>query len=297
MKRITADHFAYKMGPQIPPVATVKPGETITVETEDGFGGAIKSESDPFPKIDFDHVNQTTGPIYVDGAEPGDALVLDILSVRAGPRGVTTIIPGFGALHQDYPREYKKVCAVKAGRVNFARDIRLPVRPVIGTIGVAPADREVSNLYPGPHGGNMDINEMTTGTRAYFPVFVKGALFGLGDGKAIMGDGEVNGTGIECALTVRLKVGLQKGRVVLQRPQLETKDAIMTVASAKTLDEAIRIALKDMILILKDRKGLTDEEAYVLVGATGDIKIANIVDPEVTVRVAIPKRAITSRKA
>jgi len=293
MKRLSSDHFAYKLSPYIQPALTVKPGETIIVESEDGFGGAIKSDADPFPKMDLDRVNQTTGPVLVEGAEPGDTLVLDILNVRVGKTGATTIFPGFGALQQEFPIEYKKVCQVRGSFVYLPGGIRMPVKPVIGTIGVAPADKEVPNLYPGPHGGNMDIKEMTAGTRAYFPVFVTGALFGLGDGKVIMGDGEVNGTGIECALTVKLKVGLQKGRRI-ERPQLETRDSYMTVASAKTLDEAIKLALKDMIEILKERKGLTGEEAYVLLGAVGDVKIANVVDPEVTVRVAVPKKVLAA---
>lgn len=288
MKKLGSKTFVYKMSAENKPALTVRPKETVVIETQDGFGGMIRRDEDPFPAIDLDHINQTTGPIYVEGAEPGDTLVVDVRKIALPKQGVTTIFPGFGALHDEFNQEWKRICPIHAGHVIFPKAIKLPVHTVIGTIGVAPAQGSVGNLYPGPHGGNMDINDITTGSKAYFPVFVPGALFSLGDGKAVMGDGETNGVGIEISMKVTVILDLIKGKSI-SRPRLENANYKMTVASSKTLEEASKTALKDMIDMLTDETTLTREEAYVLLGAVGDIKIANIVDPEVTVRVAVPK--------
>ena len=295
MRKLSSDHFIFKMSAQNNPAITVKPGETIVIETKDGFGGAIKSDADPFPVIDLDRVNQTTGPVYVQGAQLGDTLVVDIKKIVLPKQGVTTIFPGFGALHNEFNKEWKKVCPIRAGKVIFPKGIKLPVRPVIGTIGVAPVEGTVGNLFPGPHGGNLDVNDMTEGARVFLPVFVPGALFSLGDGKAIMGDGETNGVGIEIAMKVTVKLGLIKGRNIA-RPRLENASSVMTIASAKTLEEASKIALSDMVDLVARETELTREEAYALLGAIADIKIANVVDPEVTVRVVVPKYVFRQAK-
>lgn len=288
MLRLSSQNFIYKMSAQNTPVLTVKRGQTIVIETLDGFGGALKSDSDPFPVIDLERVNQTTGPIYVEGAELGDTLVVHVKRIALPKQGVTTIFPGFGALQNEFNMQWKKVCPIRAGKVIFPKGIKLPVRPVIGTIGVAPAEGAVGNLYPGPHGGNLDVNDITEGAKVFLPIFVPGALFSLGDGKAVMGDGETNGVGIEIAMKVTVNLDVIKGKRI-SRPMLENASHRMTIASAKTLEEASRIALNDMINVLTGETTLSREEAYALLGAVGDIKIANVVDPEVTVRVAVPK--------
>lgn len=295
MRKLSSDKFVYKMSAENQPALTVKPGETILIETLDGFGGAIKRDEDPFPVIDFERVNQTTGPIYVEGAQPGDTLVVDIKKISLPKQGVTTIFPGFGALHDEFNKEWKRVCPIRAGKVIFPGGINLPVHPVIGTIGVAPAQGAIGNLYPGPHGGNLDIKDVTTGARVCLPVFASGALFSLGDGKAVMGDGETNGVGIEIGMKVTVKLDLIKGKST-SRPSLENSTHVMTIASAKTLEEASKMALSDMLNLLTEQTALTREEAYALLGAIADIKIANIVDPDVTVRVAIPKHVFRRKK-
>jgi amidase len=295
MRKLSSDKFVFKMSAENPPALSVKPGETVVIETLDGFGGSIKSDSDPFPTIDLDHVNQTTGPIEVIGAEPGDTLAVHIRKITLPKQGVTTIFPGFGVLKDDFSKEWKKVCQIRAGKVFFPRNVMLNVRPVIGTIGVAPASGAVGNLYPGPHGGNLDINDVTTGVTVYLPVFAPGALFSLGDGKAVMGDGETNGVGIEVAMRVTVKLDVLKGQRI-RRPRLENSRYMMTIASAKTVEEASKIALKDMLELLVERTGLTGEEAYALLGAIADVRIANLVDPEVTVRVVVPRSVFKQGK-
>lgn len=287
MKRISAEHFVYKMSRDNKPALNVKPGETIIIESLDGFGGSIKSDNDPFPVIDLERINQTTGPIYVEGAEPGDTLIVKVTKIALPRQGVTTIFPGFGVLKDEFNAQWKKVCPIRGGKIIFPKGIRIPVHPVIGTVGVAPANEAVGNLFPGPHGGNLDINDITEGSTVYLPVFVPGALFSLGDGKAVMGDGEVNGVGIEVSMKVTVKLDLKKGKK-LERPRLENSSNVMTIASAKTVEEASRLALKDMVELLTEETSLSREEAYAISGAIAEVKIANLVDPEVTVRVDVP---------
>jgi amidase len=287
MRKLGSENHIFRMSSENPPAMSVKPGETIVVETLDGFGGRIKSDSDPFPEIDLDHVNQTTGPIEVIG-QPGDTLAIHIKQIRLPRQGVTTIFPGFGVLKDEFGKEWKKVCQIRANRVVFPGGVTLPVCPVIGTIGVAPAIGAIGNLYPGPHGGNLDINDITTGATVYLPVFVPGALFSLGDGKAVMGDGETNGVGIEVSMQITITLKLLKGQTIA-RPRLENSRYVMTIASAKSLEDASRTALKDMLELLVQKTKLTREQAYALLGAIADVRIANLVDPDVTVRVVIPK--------
>jgi amidase len=295
MRRLGSENHIFRMSSENPPALSVKSGETLVIETLDGFGGRIKSDSDPFPEIDLDHVNQTTGPIEIVGAQPGDTLSVHIKRISLARQGVTTIFPGFGVLKDEFNKEWKKVCKIQKGKVIFPGGITLPVHPVIGTIGVAPATGATGNLYPGPHGGNLDINDITTGATVYLPVFIPGALFSLGDGKAVMGDGETNGVGIEVAMNVTVTFRLLKG-LRIERPRLENSRYMMTIASAKSLEEASKSALKDMLGLLIERTNLTREQAYALLGAIADVKIANLVDPEVTVRVAIPKHVFKTAK-
>jgi amidase len=295
MRRLGSESHIFKMSAENPPALSVKSGETLVIETLDGFGGRIKSDSDPFPEIDLDHVNQTTGPIEIVGAQPGDTLAVHIKRITLPKQGVTTIFPGFGVLKDEFSKEWKKVCQIRAGKVVFPGGIGLPVHPVIGTIGVAPSTGAIGNLYPGPHGGNLDINDITTGATVYLPVFVPGALFSLGDGKAVMGDGETNGVGIEVALNVTVTFRLLKG-LTIERPRLENNRHIMTIASAKTLEEASKTALNDMLGLLLEKTNLTREQAYALLGAIADVRIANLVDPEVTVRVTMPKHVFKKAK-
>jgi amidase len=285
---IAKTNYVFAMSPKNPAKLTVKPGDLIVVEARDGLHDAITTDSDPFPKIDWDRVNPATGPIYVENTEPGDTLLVDILDIQVGPRGVTIIIPGFGPLQDRFKKEYKEVVPIKDKFIMFPKGITIPVRPVIGTIGVAPSGGEITTLHPGPHGGNLDVADITIGSRVFFPVFVEGALLSLGDVKAAMGDGEVNSTGIEVAIRATIRVDSIKGKSI-ERPRVETDEAFMTIAMAKTLEDATELALNDMICYLTKETSLSAEEAYTLIGAAGNVRIGNVVDPEVTVRVSIPK--------
>jgi amidase len=278
----------YSFSPQNLPAVKVDPGVTIVFETLDALDDQIHSDSDSANKVNLDHVNAATGPVYINGAQPGDTLVAEILAIKPWDWGAALIIPGFGSLQETIPGPYTKIFRFdKDGWTKYGKSVRLPLRPMIGTIGVSPLE-SITTLSSGIHGGNLDTTDIRTGSKVYLPVLVQGALFGVGDVHAAMGDGEVCGTGIECGAEVTIRLDLLKNYFI-PRPRIETEAEIMCVASAEGLEPAIKIALQDMVTWLKDEKHLSTEEAYVLVSIAGDIRIGQIVDPAVTVRVALPK--------
>jgi amidase len=283
MIRLSKQTATYTFGPDHPPAVRIRPGDTVVFET-DGLEDLVQ----PAAEIDFDHVNAATGPVYIEDARPGDTLVAEILEIRPLDWGAAMIIPGFGFLSDTIPGPYTHLFPLGSeGPVPFGDRVRVPLQPMIGTIGVAPLT-PVRTLTSGAHGGNLDIKDVKPGNRLYLPVLVEGALFGVGDVHAAMGDGEVCGTGIECGAEVTIRLNLRKDWPI-ERPRIESPTEIMTVAAAQGLEEALRLALQDMVAWLQQERGLSAEEAYVLVSIAGDTRIGQVVDPAVTVRVALAK--------
>jgi amidase len=274
----------------IPPVITVRPGDVLCLETEDSHDGTIRSEADRYYTERF-RPNPATGPVAVEGAEVGDALTLDILEIQPGPLGYTTIRPTWGLVTGVVDRSEAKILRVEGHDVVFAPGIRFPIRPMIGTIGTAPAGDPVSNMYAGPHGGNMDNNDVAPGATVFLPVFVPGALFGLGDVHASMGDGELSGGGFDVPAVVTLRVGLRKG-LRLRWPRLERDGRIITTAAHADPLEAMRIAVEEMVEILGARLQLGRADALMLLSVRGDVRVCTCHNhPEAghTMRVAFPK--------
>jgi amidase len=292
MIRLTKETRTYMFAPDNPPAVKVDSGTTIVFETLDALDDQIHTDEDLANKVDLNHVNAATGPVFVNGAKPGDTLVAEILDIRPWDWGAALIIPGFGFLQESIPGPYTKVVKIgEDGSIQFGEKVRLPLKPMIGTIGVAPT-QPITTLSSGPHGGNLDTTDIRPGSKLYLPVLVEGALFGVGDVHAVMGDGEVCGTGVECGAEVTIKLSLLKDYPI-DRPRIETQAEIMSVASAEGLNAAIKLALEDMVSWLQKDKGLTGEEAYVLVSLAGNVRIGQVVDPAVTVRVAVPKAIFT----
>ncbi|MFZ0531990.1 MAG: acetamidase/formamidase family protein [Anaerolineales bacterium] len=293
MIRLGKEKATYDFGPQNEPAICVDPGVTIVFETLDALDDQIHSDDDSANKVDLGHVNAATGPVYINGANPGDTLVAEILEIKPWDWGAALIIPGFGFLQDSIPGPYTKIFKIEDGEwMRYGDKLRIPLQPMIGTIGVAP-EEPITTLSSGTHGGNLDTTDIKAGTKVYLPVLVDGALFGVGDVHAAMGDGEVCGTGIECGAEVTIRLDLIKGASI-PRPRLETAQEIMSVASAEGLDLAIKTALGDMVNWLQSEKGLSAEEAYVLVSLAGDVRIGQIVDPAVTVRIALPKEVFAA---
>jgi amidase len=293
--RLTKETRTYFFAPENLPAIKVDPGTTIIFETLDALDDQVHSDSDLASKVDLNHVNGATGPVFINGAMPGDTLVAEILDIHPWDWGAALIIPGFGFLQDTIPGPYTKVVQIeKDGSMRFGEKVLLPGRAMIGTIGVAPK-KAITTLSSGPHGGNLDTTDIRSGSKLYLPVLVDGALFGVGDVHATMGDGEVCGTGVECGADVTIKLDLLKDYPI-ERPRIETPKEIMSVASAEGLNEAIKMALEDMVSWLQADHSLSGEEAYVLASLAGDVRIGQVVDPAVTVRVAIPKGIFTGRR-
>lgn len=288
MKHVSVkEGLIYAFRPDLRPVASVRPGETVEFVCEDSCGGQIRSEADTLEKLDFDRVNGATGPVEIAGTVPGDVLKITVLDIRVAREGFLSIGPGHGVL-TDAPASHTKVIPIRKNLAQFSRRIRLPIRPHIGTIGVAPKEKEWTTFYPGDHGGNLDTKEIRKGSTLYLPVFQPGAQLAMGDLHALMADGEVCVTGIEIGGTVRARVQIAKG-LHLERPMVETPDAWMALASAETLDAAATLATRDGVGLLARGARLPWEEAYMLASVACDLRISQFVDPWRTAKLVIPK--------
>ena len=278
----------YAFRPDLTPVATARSGETIEFVCQDSCGGQIRSEKDTLHTLDIDHVNGATGPVQVMGSRPGDVLRVRIRDIRVADEGFQAIEPKYGVLGDEVPEPRTKMIPIRAGVAVFSKKIRLPIRPHVGTIGVAPAKKAWTTFYPGDHGGNLDTKEITKGHAVYLPVFQPGAQLAMGDIHALMADGEVCVTGIEIEGSVRVELEVLRG-LKLRRPLVETRDAWFAVASAPTLDEAAKLATQDGVELLARGAQLPWEDAYMLASIACDLRISQDVDPWRTAKLAIPK--------
>lgn len=302
------DGHVYEFGPEMEPVYEAADGESLTIETVDSLNGEIQEDDDLLDAIP-EEVNAATGPIAVAGASPGDVLAVEIEAVRvAEDRGRVLTAPGFGLLQDDPEIDHPatRITEVdgggdadgdaggsEGGTIDF-EGIDVPIEPVIGTIGVATDGETVSTLTPDDHGGNLDTTDVTGGTTVYFPVFQAGAMLALGDAKAAMADGEMCGTGAEIAVEVDATLSvIEDPAVSPDRPLLDTGDAVKTVASAETMEEAVELANGDMLDLLAHHHGFSRTEAYLFASLVGGLEISQVVDPQVTVRNAVPSEHLS----
>ena len=300
--------FAWTFG-GVAPVGKVKPGDVLEVWTDDCFGGLVR-RTDDIPSQLITAFNPQTGPFYVEGAEPGDTLVLHFVSIEpARDWAVSTTFPLFGALtstlrtvtlQEPLPElvwvyeadRSRRVVRYEARHGDFS--VELPFDPMHGTVGVAPAFGEArSTLVPDSHGGNMDTPEMRAGTTCFLGVNVEGALFSLGDGHYRQGEGETCGVAVEGAMDTVLIVDLIKGRTT-PWPRLEDDTCIMSTGSARPLEDAFRIAHGDLVHWLGEEFGLERLDAYQLVSQIAESPVANVCDPNYTFVAKAPKRYLPS---
>lgn len=273
MKRVTRERITNLFAAGQSPVAEIVPGEDVLFETLDATRNLVRTpEAAVSTYLPRDQANPATGPVWVSGAEPGDTLAVTIVDIRPGPIGVCRIRPGAGVIIDELKPPLGRLPTVRGGVIQFNDRLRFAARPMVGVIGVAPAGAPVASFYPGPHGGNLDINVLAPGATIYLPVAVSGALLAVGDVHARMGDGELTGGGIDIEAEVIVRAGLVKGRQ-WHRPIIETVGAWCTCANAPTLAGAIRLATSDMATILATRLQMSREEAFILIGAAGDARI------------------------
>jgi amidase len=284
---VSRDNVFFAFSAALKPVTRVTQGEEVVLETHDCFEGQLRSERDLIDALDWSHVNPATGPVYIEGTQPGDVLRIDLLEIKAAEQSTMVAIPGEGALG-DVITKMETAILKRDGENLIFRNIRIPRRPMIGVIGVAPAEGEVSNGTPGEHGGNMDCTLIAQGARLYLTVGVKGALFGAGDLHAAMGDGEIIVCGAETAGEVRFSA-----RVVdlpgLPTPFVENPSVVATIVAAKTADEAAAEATHRMAKFLTDFVKIPLNDAGMLMSLSGELRFCQVVDPLKTVRFEFPK--------
>jgi acetamidase/formamidase len=301
---VTADQTHNRWSATIPPAIRVPSGSVIEAFTQEASAGQLTPTStlEDLGNISFDPIHPLTGPVYVEGAEPGDVLAVTLHAIEVGDWGWAAVIPGFGFLSGDaefaaqtWYRTF--VLGPDARTAHFAPGIEIPIRPFAGVMGVAPAtDSMLSTIPPRANGGNMDSRHLVAGTTVYFPVFVEGALFSIGDTHAAQGDGEVSGTAIEAPMRIVYAVRTLKGGRSIREPEYETDEFYAVTAHATTLDEAARQATRYMIDWLEQVHGLPRTDAYVLASLAADLRIAAVVDvPHVLIEMHIPKRVLPGR--
>ncbi len=287
MLRIQREQSVFKLSPHNAPVAYASPGDTIVFETFDCYSNEITSENQVIAASGWDRSNPSTGPLYVDGAKPGDILKVEIIRIELDSQGVMRVGPGSGALGHILEERKTKIIPIVDGRARFNDRLQLEINPMIGVIGTAPKEKEIPTSTPGTHGGNMDCKRIGQGSVIYLPVNVPGALLAMGDVHALMGDGEVIICGIEIAAKVTVKIDILS-EWSLPLPMVTAGDQIMTIASKKTLDEAAVAASEMMLQFIHEALGMELQEAGMLLSIVGDLRICQIVDPLMTVRMEFP---------
>jgi len=287
MQTLDATKTVLSMSAKHEPVLTVDSGDEISVETLDCFSNVIQSEDQLFSSVGWDKVNPATGPIAVRGASPGDTLRVEILSIDVADEGTMTTHPDFGALPGTVEERTKKIPIVD-GYVQFDETYRFPIEPMIGVIGTAPQDQEVPTGTPADHGGNMDTRKIATGSILYLPVEVPEALLALGDVHAAMADGEVAVCGLEIAAKVSIRVTLIQGRP-LPLPFLVTDDEAIAIASRENLMDAVQESTRMMRDFLVEHTHLNASEALMLLSLRGTASISQVVDPQHTARMEVPR--------
>ncbi len=288
--RLTQQHTHCRWDNSIAPLVTVEPGDIVELETKEASDGQIVPgcSADILANLDFSVIHPLTGPVAVVGAEPGDMLEVEVLDIRSKEWGWTAIIPGFSLLADEFTEPYLNVWELQGDHAYFKPNIRIPLEPFCGVMGVALAEPgSLDTIPPRLNGGNIDIKQLVKGSKLFLPVLHPGALFSLGDTHAAQGDGEVCGTAIEGPMVVTVRFGLHKG-VSIPELQYTTpgsavekanqKGYYVTTGHSPDLFVAAQKAVRNMIGHLTKHYDLTRPEAFALCSVTVDLRVSEIVD-------------------
>lgn len=293
MVELDDEKVFYAFDKTLEPAMVVPSGTTVRVRTKDCFGNQIQKPEDELDGIDWDHTNPATGPIFVEGAVPGGALMVSIDAIEFDNKSVSCTGENEGVCGDRFNAWSTQVCEIDGDELVWDERLRIPLRPMIGVIGVAPEGDPINCGTPGSHGGNMDNTAITAGATLYFPVFADGALFGCGDMHAVMGDGEISVSGAEAAgwATVTLTA---MPELKLVDPLIENAAHFGVIASAETLDAAADRAVHEMVDLICDRTAEDPDKVVMLLSLVGDVQVCQMVDPEKTIRFMVPKYVLDS---
>jgi len=291
--------YCYTFSSNYKPIAEVEPGEVVTLFATDAFENRISSAADRFSDVCvYPYLNPQIGPILVKGAEPGDTLIVEIHDIVPDrDYAVTGLMPNFGgltgtdatAILNDPLPEQVRILPIEDGCVVFDQRTRIPCKPFMGTMSIAPQIESINCLTPGRYGGNMDCADVCAGNRVFLPVFVDGAHFMTGDGHAVQGYGEI--TGVACEVPTRATVSFEliKNKTI-GWPRIMSADFIMAIGSARPLDDAVRIAYKELLAWMVEDYGFDRWDAYHLLGQVGHVRLCNMCDPNYSIAAKLPRK-------
>ena len=287
MKRLSRDHIIYYLDPETPPAITIDSGEELVVETWDAFEGirdpeVLEAKSLKGPAI---------GPIYVNGAAPGDALRIDFISVTPKDGAAHMVMPGRGFLEEDFTEAYPTVMEIEDGHVVLPNGIRLPMMPSMGLVATTPTYVQSTASDSGPYGGDIDMKELVEGSSLFLPVFVEGGLLALGDCHAVVGDGAVAGTGAECSSDAHIRVTVEK-EMGIASPRAITPDYYVVLSHGEDLGPAMKQAVRYMVDFLVEEKGLAPYDAYTLCSLAGDVRVSRTFRPISPVKMMLSRQAL-----
>ena len=287
MKCLSREHHIYVLEPEAQPAIIVDSGEELMVETWDAFEGirdpaALEAKSLKGP---------ATGPIYVNGAEPGDALRVDFISITPKEGAAHMVMPGRGFLEEEFTEAYPTVMTLENGHLVLPGGLRLPLVPSMGLVATTPTYPQNTASDSGPYGGDIDMKELVAGSTLYLPVFVPGGMLALGDCHAVVGDGAVAGTGAECSSDTQIRVAVEKG-MGIPAPRALTPDYFVVLSYGEELGPAMKQAVRYMVDFLVSDKGLAPYDAYTLCSLAGDIRVSRTFRPISPVKMMLSRQAL-----
>ena len=274
MRQLSREHHIYALEPGSTPAITIDSGEELIVETWDAFEG----ERDPVALEANPLKGPATGPIYVNGAEPGDALKIDFISITPKEEAAHMVMPGRGFLDNDFTEAYPTLIRLESGHAVLPSGVRIPMRPSMGLVATTPTYTQLTASDSGPYGGDIDMKELVEGSTLYLPVFVPGGMLAMGDCHAVVGDGAVAGTGAECSADTHVRVTVEKGSNI-SGPRALTPEYFVVLSHGEELGPAMKQAVRDMVDFLVTEKGLEPYDAYTLLSLAGDVRVSRTFRP------------------
>lgn len=293
MKVIKKSHNITSFNRQHKPIIEIDLNQPFIIETQDCYCSQIKKEDTLRSQINGDLMNPSTGPIFIREVFAGDVISLEIMKIQLEDQGLMLTFPGLGPLGDLIEEQKTKILAIKDDFIYFNEEIKFPISPMVGVIGVAPKEGDIPTEYPGDHGGNMDTKEIREGSKVYLPVSVDGGLLALGDLHGAMGDGELSGMGLEIGGKVQVKVKKINTKTI-KMPIVETEKEFLIIASDKDFKAASRKGILYASQIIQEKLNLNFQDAYSLLSATCDIRISQIVNPLLTLKIGLPKTLIAN---
>jgi amidase len=289
MQRLSRDHHIYFLDPDVPPAITIDSGDELLVETWDAFEGLRDAAA--FEKRD--PKGPATGPIAVSGAEPGDALKIEFLSIapKLQEGAAHMVMTNRGFLDADFRDPHCLSIALEEDQAILPSGIKLPLRPSMGFVATTPTYRQTTASDSGPYGGDIDMQELVSGSTLYLPVLVPGALLAMGDCHALVGDGAVAGTGAECASDTEIRVTVEKG-ANLAGPRALTPEHVVVLSYGEDLGLAMRHAVRQMVDFLVQERSMAPIDAYTLLSLAGDIRVSRTFREVSSVKMLLPRAVL-----